>query len=544
MRTWPWRVIADDPVAKLEVIPLQNLCAEPIGAQFITGKDEAFVVPGDYVRRRKIESSQVKAYRTGEDVRDWQVRPTEYIIFPYDDKLSPLKEPLPVGLNHHLKPYKAMLEDCVVSSSIKKRDTNLKWFEFRRLARAKFRADSNIVIPQIATHQHFIVIDHSIAFKEKAQAIVLKPESRTDLAFLLTGVLNSSLFAEILKQECFSKRESDRPEKDTYFEFSGGKLASIGIPASIGQDPYPPPFDLIGELSERCHKLGKSISGLTMRKLFSLSGEAYHDLNARLPAEPPNHPDLAAPFTDSAQLRLALETLISKRHEIVSRMIGYQEEIDWLVYRACGLVDAEHPAVQVAPNVERLDPNDRPFRIWNRASGEYQTAIVEIPKDWPEARRQVWQARLAVVRDNEQIRRIEQPLYKRRWDEQWKFRNKWRSGEIAYISEFIDAFEWWLKEKAEWWLEHKKGGGPVEFEEWATALWTDERVTAAWHVAAEQYAFVEHEVTRERAEEKGEPIPVAKEAAVDFPALVPSSNRLSTRRLSPMASHLDSTMTN
>lgn len=31
----------------------------------------------------------------------------------------------------------------------------------------------------------------------------------------------------------------------------------------------------------------------------------------------------------------------------------------------------------------------------------------------------------AVIRDNEHIRRIEQPVYKRRWDEQWKVSNRW-----------------------------------------------------------------------------------------------------------------------
>jgi hypothetical protein len=54
--------------------------------------------------------------------------------------------------------------------------------------------------------------------------------------------------------------------------------------------------------------------------------------------------------------------------------------------------------------------------------------------------------------------------------------NSWQGGQPAY---------WWLSEKAEWWLEHKKKGGPVTLEEWAEALWQDERVQAAWPVAAE-----------------------------------------------------------
>jgi hypothetical protein len=80
-------------------------------------------------------------------------------------------------------------------------------------------------------------------------------------------------------------------------------------------------------------------------------------------------------------------------------------------------------------------------------------------------------------------RSIEQPVYKRRWDEQWKVGNRWQCGPVAYDAEFVDAFDWWLSEKAEWWLEKKKNGGPVALDEWTAALQQDPRVQAAWGVA-------------------------------------------------------------
>jgi hypothetical protein len=76
-------------------------------------------------------------------------------------------------------------------------------------------------------------------------------------------------------------------------------------------------------------------------------------------------------------------------------------------------------------------------------------------------------------------------VYKRRWDEQYKIGNRWQCGQPAYDAEFLDAFAWWLSEKAEWWLEHKKTGGPVDVAEWAAALASDSRVEAAWPVVAE-----------------------------------------------------------
>jgi hypothetical protein len=77
---------------------------------------------------------------------------------------------------------------------------------------------------------------------------------------------------------------------------------------------------------------------------------------------------------------------------------------------------------------------------------------------------------LDAIQANEHIRRIEQPVYKRRW-----YRK------VSDEAEFWNAFEWWLLEKAEWWLEKKAAprGGPVALEKWAAALWGDERVQAA-----------------------------------------------------------------
>ena len=47
-------------------------------------------------------------------------------------------------------------------------------------------------------------------------------------------------------------------------------------------------------------------------------------------------------------------------------------------------------------------------------------------------------------------------------------------------------------------------------------MWKDERIQAAWPVAAEQYAFLDHEKAREKAEENGDPAPVRSRLAPDF----------------------------
>jgi adenine-specific DNA-methyltransferase len=206
---WPWNFVAEtaDSRGELATRPLSSYTAEPVGAQFITGKDEAFVQPDHFFRRMAVPQSHIKRYGTGEDVRDWATHPTAWIIFPYRDDLQPLKEPLVLGIANYLRPYRETLENSVISGSTKKKETKLKWFEFRRLARAKFKSQFNIIVPQIATHAHFVVCDHRVVFKEKAQAIALRPEFDDLSNHLLAGLLNSALILDWLKKECFSKRE-------------------------------------------------------------------------------------------------------------------------------------------------------------------------------------------------------------------------------------------------------------------------------------------------------------------------------------------------
>jgi hypothetical protein len=245
------------------------------------------------------------------------------------------------------------------------------------------------------------------------------------------------------------------------------------------------------------------MSGLALKELFEKPDEGYHEWNSSLPGAMPPRPELGRPFQSADSLRNAFCSTHEARERLRAQMIALQEEMDWLVYAVYGLLPEDHPAVapkSTPANGDRdlaaplpLDCEDRPFRLWASGEGDFNRTTTLIPGGWPEWRRELWEARLAVIRDLEHIRRIEQPVYKRRWDEQWKVKNRWRCGPVAYAAEFVEAFEWWLREKAEWWLEHKKGGGPVDLDEWASAVWKDARVQAAWEVAAENYGLLHAE---------------------------------------------------
>jgi hypothetical protein len=235
--------------------------------------------------------------------------------------------------------------------------------------------------------------------------------------------------------------------------------------------------------SEGCWRRGRELSSLAMRKLFEKPDEAYHQWNSSLPGYVPPHPEIGRPLTSAPELRAAMERVTARRERLRAEMIARQEEMDWLVYEAYGLIS--DCGLVIADSDLMLAREERPFCLWARAQRDFDTAVALIPQGWSYQRKALWKARLQMIRDNEHIRRIEQPMYKRRWEEQWKVGNRWQCGQPAYDAEFLDAFHWWLSEKAEWWLETQRGGGPVTLDEWASVLWSDPRVQAAWPVAAE-----------------------------------------------------------
>jgi hypothetical protein len=111
-------------------------------------------------------------------------------------------------------------------------------------------------------------------------------------------------------------------------------------------------------------------------------------------------------------------------------MIALQEDLDWFCYRAYQLLDDDltFPADQLPP----VALGERAFEIVmarKMATGELQTSwfdrhgskpITEVPARWPAAYRQLVERRIAAIESNPNIRLIEQPEYKRRWnDEPW-----------------------------------------------------------------------------------------------------------------------------
>ena len=130
---------------------------------------------------------------------------------------------------------------------------------------------------------------------------------------------------------------------------------------------------------------------------------------------------------------------------IREQMIALQEELDWQCYRLYGLIEEDltqrrkaakedrKPSESGHPSVPRLQLGERAFEIVMArkiAAGELQTTwferhnstpITELPADWPDDYRRLVERRIALIESDPNIRLVEQPEYKRRWNtEPWE----------------------------------------------------------------------------------------------------------------------------
>jgi Eco57I restriction-modification methylase len=525
MAKWPWN-LDPGPEPTIEVIEststkrLRGFLAEDVGFMFVIGRNDIFMLASDVARRFHLSPDFLKQLNVGDEVRNFEFRGKQIVIFPYDQRTLTLIEfPLNSLEGQYFNLFRKELSDRPTFSGTFADDGRTP-YQYHQLPVERAKNPLSIALAQIATHGHFVFDDSGAAFNEKAPLLKLPRNRDSLLHHLLAGLLNSSAALFWLKYKCFNKGAGEDEERDR-FEYAGGKVQQLPVPpliASSIEGKSNPLADKLTKSSRECWERGNVLSSLALKTLFEESAEAYHAWNSRLPGYVEPHKDIARAFTTSDELVEQLARAIKIRETLRSEMVARQEEMDWLAYEAYGLIDVVQAArlrdlvssafgnlsdssQDNASQRLALRREQRPFCLWAAADDDFDRAVASIPDDWTDERKQLWKARLELIRDNAHIRRIEEPVYKRRWDEQWKVGNRWQCGQPAYDQEFIDAFTWWLSEKAEWWLEKKSRAGVATINGWASALWNDSRVQAAWSVAAE----VIHRLDLWKREQKSKP---------------------------------------
>lgn len=414
----PWNIggggVADlkDQVDEAGEETLGNLTSV-MGVFGIANADDIMLAPVEVFQRADVEPESLRSLVVGDMVRDWRIKPAESVIFPYDPKVGIRQVTSWPGLHRWLWPTRTTLGNRTTFAKTTYFEEGRPWWAWHQVSLDRLIPPTGLTFSFVATHNHFALWRGREVFGRSAPIIKLK-ESTDEKELGLLGVLNSSTACFWMKQVMSGKHKGDGGEahasaEGQRFEFDNTKLKLLPIP---GRQPTQLPTALV--------KTSTALQGQSpAATLASWGGPESGDLR---------------PWLASAR------DLATRQRR---QLIAWQEELDWQIYEAFGLVEGaaesgpaavslpEGAAVDAIPP-EGIELGQRAFEIVlarRMAAGEAQstwferhgsTPITEVPRHWPAPYRELVECRLRRIADDPNIRLIEQPEYKRRWNtEPW-----------------------------------------------------------------------------------------------------------------------------
>ena len=369
--------------------------ATQIGIVAVNGEQELYCLPVNVHLRNRVEKHLPLVL--GDEIRDWSVADSEHGPWFYDNDLTllPLKQfsnvaklfwPFRTSISQRRRFGRPMLEQ------------GLTWYEWQELYTDKLRTPMTIAYGEIATHNNFVLDRGGKVFNRTAPVIKLPREASEDDHLALLGLLNSSTAGFWMKQVAHNKGDStDQHGARTIGDPAFNTFAYNGT--LVGKLPLP---------ADRPLKAAQLIDQLAQDRQRLFPAKVLH-----------------SSVTTSDVLAAAR----TKDDETLGRMIAVQEELDWECYRLYGLIADDLTLREPPP----LKLGQRAFEIVlarKMAAGETQTTwferhgstpITELPAEWPDDYRQLVERRIDLIESDPNIRLIEQPEYKRRWNtEPWE----------------------------------------------------------------------------------------------------------------------------
>ncbi|WP_105973301.1 BREX-2 system adenine-specific DNA-methyltransferase PglX [Streptomyces geranii] len=451
---FPWTLAGGGAADLMDVLSraprqLADVLAASVRIVADPGQREVFALGRPWFARHPDSAGLSLSMVTGETVRDWRAEVSTEMLAPYHRDDSPRLLDLRTSWGRHLWTMRGILQ---AAPGAREPFQTGPWWTWRRWSPGANRG-LVITFAAMASHNHFAVASAERAYNRTAPVLRLSPAGGEDENIALLGVLNSSTVCFWLKQ-------------------TGSTTGSDG-----------PGVSSPGEEWARTYRFAtKSLPRLPLPTAVPLArARKLHTLAERLEAQEPSvvcsqeHP----PF------RSALDAARISRDKTHHRMIALQEELDWQVYGAYGVLSADEQArltttLDVAPPSLRL--GERAFEIvlarritTGEASDSWfvrhgATPITEIPQHWPAAYKRVVQARIDAIESHRALAVVERPEYKRRWlSEPWDRRQG-------------QALRTWLLDRCEdprLWFEHRNGvehPRPRTIDQLARELTTDAAV--------------------------------------------------------------------
>lgn len=328
----------------------------------------------------------------GAAVRDHEFLYFDEVFFPYHPTSELRDIHSSTAAYTRMWPYQSELSGRRAGSGGTYASAGRVWYEWHQLPKDRGAHPWSIAFAFVATHNHFLLGRGSELFARSAPVIKLPEGATEDDHYDLLGVLNSSTACFWLKQVSYPKggdpmgdggaRVSLESWSDRY-EFTATKLQE-----------FPLPVEREGSLARRIDRIVQARAVSAPATVVGRAGDL-----------------------DAARLRW----------EFFGRaLVALQEELDWRMYVAFGLVDTDVLPV-LGSGVVPIEPNERAFEIrlaCEKAAGRAKTAwfdrhkrtpLTELPASWPRWYADLVERRLAAIDSNPALRLLEQPDFKRRW---------------------------------------------------------------------------------------------------------------------------------
>ena len=369
--------------------------ADEMGFFGITAADDIMLGDHQMFHRHEIEEEFVRPIVVGDEVRDWLTLPRSHVLFPYrQENLIALDEAR--NLCRWLWPFRTTLGSRPTFSKKTYFEEGRPWWEWHQIA-ARRANGLAITLAFVATDNHFVLERGGSAYKQSSPLIKLGSKYDETAHQGILGLLNSSAGAFWMKQVLHDKGNGGigggiaSEDWERFYEYTSAGLAEFVLPKSW-------PTKVSCELDALAQELKTLLA---------------HPVN----------------FGDKQVSHAKLDSIRHHVSALRRRMIGLQEELDWLCYHLYELlpsqIAAEHLQFDLPIEVEL---GERAFEIvlarhvaagretttWFERHGS--TPVTEIPSHWPEDYRQVVQRRIDLIERDRNIGLIERPEYKRRWN--------------------------------------------------------------------------------------------------------------------------------
>ncbi len=430
LRRHPWVLAGGGARTVLQSFDARGAALKSVattGVFGMTNADDCYSVEEGVFRRHQVEPKSTRPILSGDSPRDWSAAPEACCVFPYDDAgvlIDIGKQP---ALGRYLWPYREHLFARATFSGGTYRSDGLPWWKWHQVAADKVQAKRKITYGEVATHNHYVVVERDVVCKQSAPLVVLGSAADAEDYSALIGHLNSSVVGFWGRQNFFQK---------------GGD--QVGAGARLSKTPWQDRLQMAGNLLQqlpvpKLEDLREKLLDLVVAAEETVAKMAEHAADKVVATTLANTHTLAA-------LRDARTKSLTERARLRGVLVSLQEEIDWRVYGLFGLPTVEAPSVE-AVSVP-VEPNHRPFEV--RLAREVATDISasewfrvhkrEAPSDVAGPLAELYRQRLRLLDDAEhgkQLRLLETPETKRRWspsDDQ---------------KAFSDAARTWLLERIE-----------------------------------------------------------------------------------------------